>query len=133
MVGLIHALGHSLGATCHIPHGICMNIFLPHALDYNLGHGEEILGEVLLPLAGAETYANTPANQRPQAVIDYIHKLKDDLYTRCQLPRSLEETGRVEQAQFAKIVELTIDDAALILNPIEVDREDALTILKRAW
>ena len=133
MVGLIHALGHSLGATCHIPHGICMNIFLPHALDYNLRHGENILGEVLLPLAGAEAYANTPADQRPQAVIDYIHKLKDELYTRCQLPRSLEETGRVEQAQFAKIVELTVDDAALILNPIEVDREDAMSILKRAW
>ncbi|MGL4794641.1 MAG: iron-containing alcohol dehydrogenase, partial [Aeromonas jandaei] len=35
MVGLVHALGHSLGARCHLPHGLCMNLFLPTVLDYN--------------------------------------------------------------------------------------------------
>ena len=25
MVGLVHAMGHALGAVCHIPHGICMS------------------------------------------------------------------------------------------------------------
>ena len=35
MVGLVHALGHSLGAVCHIPHGLCMSLFLPYVLEYN--------------------------------------------------------------------------------------------------
>jgi len=29
MVGFVHSLGHSLGALCHLPHGLCMNLFLP--------------------------------------------------------------------------------------------------------
>lgn len=133
MVGLIHALGHSLGATCHIPHGVCMNIFLPRVLEYNLLHGETILGELLLPLAGADIYANTPAKERPQAVINFVEDLKDKLYEHCQLPRTLQETGKVKEEQFAKIVELTLDDAALVLNPVEVDRTDAMSILKNTW
>ncbi|OUS24211.1 alcohol dehydrogenase [Gammaproteobacteria bacterium 45_16_T64] len=133
MVGLIHALGHSLGVVCHIPHGLCMSIFLPHALEYNLHNGQHQLSELLLPLAGAEVYSRTPTDQRSQAVINFIHDLKDDLFERCQLPRSLSETGKVNKEHFARIVELTVDDAALILNPIEVDRDDAMALLHKAW
>ena len=43
MVGLVHAMGHALGAVCHIPHGICMSLFLPYVLEYNLSTAE-VLG-----------------------------------------------------------------------------------------
>ena len=33
MVGLVHALGHSIGAICHLPHGMCMGILLPYVLE----------------------------------------------------------------------------------------------------
>ena len=46
MVGLVHALGHTLGAVAHVPHGVCMNIFLPHALEYNLTQRGEAIGEL---------------------------------------------------------------------------------------
>ncbi len=52
MVGLVHALGHSLGARCHLPHGLCMNLFLPTVLDYNRPEVDSELARLLLPLAG---------------------------------------------------------------------------------
>ncbi|MEP4391410.1 iron-containing alcohol dehydrogenase, partial [Marinobacter sp.] len=30
MVGLVHALGHATGAICHLPHGLCMSLYLPY-------------------------------------------------------------------------------------------------------
>ena len=36
MVGLVHSLGHAVGATAGVHHGTCMGIFLPVVLRYNL-------------------------------------------------------------------------------------------------
>lgn len=33
--GLVHSLGHSLGAMFKIPHGRCMGLFLPYVIEYN--------------------------------------------------------------------------------------------------
>ncbi|HSN96887.1 MAG TPA: hypothetical protein VLS89_01270 [Candidatus Nanopelagicales bacterium] len=29
MVGLVHALGHSVGVIGHVHHGVCMSVLLP--------------------------------------------------------------------------------------------------------
>jgi hypothetical protein len=65
MVGLVHALGHSLGARCHLPHGLCMNLFLPTVLDYNRPGIDPELARLLLPLVGPERFAATPAEETP--------------------------------------------------------------------
>ena len=36
MVGIVHGIGHALGAVCRIPHGTAMNILLPHCMMYNM-------------------------------------------------------------------------------------------------
>lgn len=133
MVGLVHSLGHSLGALCHLPHGLCMNLFLPYVLDYNLAARGEAIGELLLYLAGAEVYASTPAGQRGAKAIQVIRALRDELHRRCKLPRTLAETGKVTQDQLAKLADMALDDGSILFNPVEVDREEALAVLKRAW
>ena len=77
MVGLVHALGHSLGARCHLPHGLCMNLFLPAVLDYNRPQIDPELARLLLPLAGPERFAATPQTLRPQAALDALCALRD--------------------------------------------------------
>lgn len=133
MVGLVHSLGHSLGATCHLPHGLCMSLFLPYVLEFNRDKIEKELAELLLPLAGAETYARTPVEKRADKSIETIRHLRDDIYNRCQLPRTLKETGKVQQSQFAKIAEMALDDGSIMFNPKEVNIEDALRVLESAW
>ena len=85
MVGLVHALGHSLGAVCHIPHGLCMSLFLPYVLEYNKEVNGDRIGELLLYLAGAEVYAATPKAQRADKAIQQIRAMRDELYQRCKL------------------------------------------------
>ena len=49
MVGIVHALGHSLGGLCHIPHGQAMMMLLPHCVRFNLDRGIHagLYGELL--------------------------------------------------------------------------------------
>jgi alcohol dehydrogenase len=133
MVGLVHSLGHSVGALCHIHHGTCMSILLPAVLEYNLAARREAIGELLLPLAGADVYADTPPAERAEKTIARLKWLKDEINARCGLPRTLSETGKVEKSQLAQIATMALDDGSIIYNPVEVSREEALAVLERAW
>ena len=133
MVGLVHALGHSVGALCHVHHGTCMSILLPAVLEYNLAARRVAIGELLLPLAGPEVYADTPAENRAEKTIARLKWLKDEIHARCGLPRTLSETGKVEKSQLEKIAARSLDDGSIIFNPVEVSREEALDVLQRAW
>src|SRR5690606_17746200 len=92
MVGLVHSLGHATGAICHLPHGLCMSLYLPYVLEFNLESIREHLGELLLYLEGPEVYSATPASRRAEASISANRKLRDALHKRCELPRTLKET-----------------------------------------
>ncbi|WP_421345051.1 iron-containing alcohol dehydrogenase [Aeromonas veronii] len=133
MVGLVHALGHSLGARCHLPHGLCMNLFLPTVLDYNRPEVDSELARLLLPLVGAERFAATPAHQRAEATITAIRTLRDTLWQAVKLPRTMSEAGVSDRSLLTEIRDLTINDGALLFNRKDADREQLLTLLERAW
>ncbi|MDO4223093.1 MAG: iron-containing alcohol dehydrogenase [Acinetobacter sp.] len=133
MVALVHSLGHALGAVAHLPHGLCMNLFLPYVLRYNLEHDRERLAKLLLPLAGADVFAATPAQQRAEKVIDTILKMRDQLHQLTQLPRTLQETGQVSPEQFDEIAEKALNDGSIIFNHREASFEQLKQILHDAW
>jgi alcohol dehydrogenase len=133
MVGLVHSLGHATGAICHLPHGLCMSLYLPYVLEFNIESIREPLGELLLYLEGPEVFSATPAARRAEASISAIRKLRDALHKRCELPRTLKETGKVLESQLEAIAEMALDDGSIMFNPREVTKEDALSVLRRAW
>jgi alcohol dehydrogenase len=133
MVGVVHSLGHSVGAICHLPHGMCMSIFLPYVLEYNLETCRQEIADLLLPLAGAERYAQVDAQQRAEISISVVREIRDQLYQHCQLPRTLKETGKVQKDQFEIIARMALNDGSIIFNAKEVDFDDAMTLLERAW
>ena len=133
MVGLVHALGHSLGARCHLPHGLCMNLFLPAVLDYSRPGIDEELARLLLPLVGAERFAATPAAMRAQASLDALCILRDSLWQGVGLPRTLAEAGVTDRAVLKDIRDLAINDGALLYNRKDADREQLLALLEQVW
>ncbi|MCS3832978.1 alcohol dehydrogenase [Aeromonas veronii] len=133
MVGLVHALGHSLGARCHLPHGVCMNLFLPTVLDYNRPEVDSELARLLLPLVGAERFASTPAHQRAEATITAIRTLRNTLWQAVKLPRTMSEAGVSDRSLLTEIRDLAINDGAMLFNRKDADREQLLTLLERAW
>jgi len=133
MVGLVHSLGHALGAVAHLPHGLCMNLFLPYVLEYNKEVNGNKIGELLLPLAGADIYAQTPAHLRAEKAIATILTMRDRLFTLTKLPRTLRETGKVTEAQLDEVAEKALNDGSIIYNPKEANLEDLRAILQKAW
>ena len=133
MVGLVHALGHTVGAITHVPHGVCMSVLLPYVLEFNLEARKEAIGQLLIPLSGAEAFARVPEADRARAAIARLRVLRDELWARAKLPRTLSETGKVQKDQLPEIARASLDDGALIMNPVDVRYEDALRVLERAF
>ena len=133
MVGLVHSLGHALGAVAHLPHGLCMNLFLPYVLEYNKEINGDKIGELLLPLAGADIYAQTPASQRADKAIATILTMRDRLFSLTKLPRTLRETGKVTEAQLDEVAEKALNDGSIIYNPKEANLQELRAILQKAW
>lgn len=133
MVGLVHSLGHALGAVTHLPHGLCMSLFLPYVLDYNQSINAQKISDLLLPLAGADVFAQTPPEHRAEQAINTIFSIRDRLFEMTQLPRTLRETGQVTKEQFEEIAKKTLNDGSILYNPKEANLDDVYTILEKVW
>lgn len=132
MVGLVHTLGHATGGVARVPHGVAMSIFLPHAFEYNMEKTSPDLARLLLPVGGPEEYANSPPAHRARRTIEIIKALRQELYDLCKLPRTLKEAG-VPKDKLEEIARAAINDGSLTFNPVEVDYEDAMLLLKEAY
>lgn len=133
MVGLVHAIGHSLGGICHVAHGDAMSVLLPHVMDYNLETCREAYARLLLHLAGPETYVSTPEARRAEAAIALVRDFIAGLHTACGLPVTLRDTGRVREEDLDTVARSAINDGAIIVNPRAAGISEILDILKRAW
>jgi alcohol dehydrogenase len=132
MVGIVHTLGHATGGACGVPHGVAMNIFLPHGLEYNQSTIDGTLGQLLLPMAGPETYARTPVGERAARVIEFIRDLQRELHRLTGLPYTLEQAG-VSEERLEHIAKMALGDGSIIFNPKQIDYEDALAVLRKAY
>ena len=128
MVGLVHAIGHSIGAVCHIPHGDAISILLPYVMEYNLDKCEEIYAKLLLFFGTEEEYMNTPKEKRAEKLIEKVRNMINDLHEKTGLPNKLE----VSDEEIEKVAKTSINDGAIIVNPKKADYEDIVEILRKA-
>ena len=141
MVGMIHAIGHSVGSVCHVPHGTCMAILLPYGLEYNLHKVGDRVAELLLPLAGPEAWVSTPEDNRAGAVIDWIRQFNRELHqatggrhaTCLKDIKDHENNPMVPRSRLTAIAETAMGDGAIFYNPEDMDYEDFLMVTEAAW
>lgn len=110
-----------------------MSLYPPYVLEYNLEDIREPLAELLLYLEGPEVWSATPASRRAEATISAIRHLRDELHHRCELPRTLRETGKVKEDQLDAIARQALDDGSIIYNPREASLKEVRSILDKAW
>jgi len=140
-VGMVHALGHSVGSVCHVPHGTCMAIFLPYGLEYNHHRVEERIADLFLHLAGPEAYVATPKNKRAQASIDWIRQFNRDLnqatggtHAVCLKDlKTREGNPMVPREKLGDIAATALGDGTIFYNPEEMDYNDFLMVAEAAW
>ena len=135
MVGMVHTLGHSVGAVCGVHHGVCMSVLLPYGIEYNLKR----IGGELMPLLEALT-GKTTAQAGP-ALAAEVRRLNEELHmlTNGKHPRNLSEAlGRDNQPLVRKedlpvIARTAMGDGSLLYNPEEMDYNEALIVLQAAF
>ena len=128
MVGLVHAVGHSLGAVCHVPHGDAISILLPYVLEYNLDVCKNEYANLLFFLADEETYIKTLKEERANKTIEIIKEWINKLNQITGLPNKLE----ISDEDIEKVAKIAINDGAIIVNPKKANYEDIVEILKKA-
>lgn len=132
MVGVIHAIGHSLGAVSRVPHGDAMSILMPHCMKFNKDKLENDYAKLLLYIAGDEVYASTPKDKRADKTIEYVENMLKKLNEISGLPTRLSEAN-VKKEDFEAIAEKALNDGAMIVNPKQVSHDDVLKILEEAF
>lgn len=132
MVGMVHTIGHSVGAVCHAPHGSCMSILLPHGLEYNSSFIEEELKQLKMALAGGAS---------GESAIQIIRKMNQTLFdmTEGRHPlkfsdiKNREGEPLVRPDQFEDIARTALGDASIVYNPRELRFDDIMMVLNKAY
>lgn len=132
MVGVIHAIGHALGAVCHVPHGDAMNILMPAGMYFNRRACGEAYAKLLPYLAGAEAAMKTPPRDRANRTIKEVIRLRKRLHEMTGLPVTLKEAG-AHPALFPEVARTALNDGAVIVNPRQVTYEAVMKILEVSY
>lgn len=128
MVGVVHAVAHSIGAIARVHHGTANGVFLPFGLEYNLGGATERIA-LMAPAFGLSRGADEAT---ATAVISAVRALIAKLNVLCGFPLTLKDAG-VKEDQLATLAALAVDDGASFYNPRPVTAEDVLEVLQRAY
>ena len=132
MVGIVHAIGHSVGGVCSVAHGEAMTILLPVCMRYNLGFADDDYADLLLYLSDAETYASTEKTRRAEKAVEVVENFISRIKAAAPIATNLSERG-VGRSDFEQIAIRAMNDGALIVNPRSADKDDILKILEKAF
>ena len=123
-VGLVHALGHSIGTRGKVAHGTALATVLPEVLRFYLGTRDRELALVGIAL-GVASRAEEEATAAA-AAIGAIEQLLRDVDQRPTLRRF----GLADDAAIDQLVTDTLDDAAIRNSPRLPTAAEARTILE---
>ena len=123
-VGLVHALGHSIGTRGAVAHGTALAAVLPEVLRFYLGSRDRELALVGIAL-GVASSAESDATAAAVA-IGAIDKLLRDVDQR----PSLRGLGLADDAAIDRLVTDTLDDAAIRNSPRLPTAVEARAILE---
>ncbi len=133
MVGIVHAIGHSLGGLCHIPHGQAMMLLLPHCVHFNRSHRyhEGLYGELLSALRPELDTARLSPQEKDALFETELFTINDFFHKEYDVPTRLSEL-RITKDQLPAVAKQARYDGAALYNKQEITEEVALEILEAA-
>jgi alcohol dehydrogenase len=127
MVGLVHALAHSLGAVCRIPHGLANALILPQAMRYNLTEVPELMMDIAAAMG--ISIEGMDALEAGKAAADEM----EAFIKQVGLTRRLKDLG-VSSEALKHCSELSLSDGSIVYNPrMVMDAEDILDIYMKLY
>lgn len=127
LLGLVHAMAHSIGAVKGVPHGLANGIILPHVMRFNAEEVPELLADISEAM-GVQTKGIDP-KEAAQAGIKKLEDLMDEIGH----PRKLRDVGVTEE-DITISAELAMSDGSIVYNPrMILDQEEVLAVFKEAY
>jgi len=102
LTSMAHCMGHTLGATFHLPHGRAVGLFLPYTIEFGAHEAPARFAE----LAALTACSNEEGEQGGRALAARIR----DLCRQVGNPISVAEAG-VERAAYEAHLDKLVDDA----------------------
>ena len=127
MCSLAHALGHSLGALYHLPHGRCVGLFLPYTIQFNA------LGDEPTRYQKLANFLNLPAvtpGQGAASLVQAIHQLAEEIGQ----PRSIRQAVDLSLDQFEANLDQLVERAETdtqIVTAVRIPTTDDVRLLFR--
>ena len=127
MVGLVHAMAHSLGAVCGVPHGLANGLLLPHVMEFNLSETPELLADI------GEAMGVSVQGLSAQAAGEAAVKQMSSFVSQIGLSQRLRDLGVEEQA-LTDCAELSLSDGSIIYNPkMVMDSGEVLQVYRKIF
>lgn len=121
MVGLAHAIAHSLGSHLNISHDVACALTLPKVMRFNLD--KAIKEYTSAAMAYGDKYSNV------SEFIDYLEEMIKNYSTKFNVKISLNDYG-LNNKNFDRIVSSAYRDGARVTNTKNVSRDDIANILR---
>lgn len=128
MVGVVHALAHTVGGRYGVPHGLANAILLTPSMKYNM---DRCLEEYIMVAEafGIEREKNEDDLNYVERAIREIRRFVNSL----GIPVRLREVG-VPEEELEECASLALLDPCILTNPKPItDPAETLKILKEAW
>jgi len=126
MVGIVHAVAHSIGGVCGVPHGLANSLILPFGMEFNIDHCTDKYAMV------AHAMGVSHSGDDKKDALAGIAKVRE-LVAKVGLPTKLSEVG-VKIEQLEEIAMTTMGDGSLFTNPRPVDDpQDVIDLLKKVF
>lgn len=126
ILGVVHALAHSLGGFLNLPHGECNAVLLEHVVRFNFDAARERYIRV------AEVFGVEPRNRSDCDVRDALAEAIRRLRERLGVAGSLAAMG-VKRSDFPALAQKALEDPCIATNPREVMEHDLRLILEQAY
>jgi alcohol dehydrogenase class IV len=127
-VGIAHAMGHSLGAIFHVPHGRSVALFLSYSIEYSAKQAIERYADVAREI-GIEAKTDKEAVEK---LVEAVRKLNHEMGE----PTSLKEAG-ISKKDFDKRLDDLATRAAnstcTFMNPRVPDTEETKKLFVYAY
>lgn len=126
-MGLVHAIGHSLGGRLNAPHGQALSIVLADVLRFNCHApaAQAKYARVAFALKVGDTSKSEAENA--QAAINCIEQLVQSV----GITQTLRDLGVTSDAILEQLVVDSLEDVVLYNNPIQPTAEDVRAILRK--
>jgi len=99
-VGLIHAMGHALGAIFHMPHGLAVSVSSPYAIQFSSSNAAQRYSDIAHVIGIREESAEKATEMLIQAIKRLMVHLK--------IPLSLRDAG-ISQSAFEQNIDTLTD------------------------